>query len=60
MISNAYCIISVIGVGIAGRVFAEGAQNPRSLLLEAYELDSCALHQVWVNMECIKDLFCDR
>mmetsp|Transcript_10074 Transcript_10074/g.14967 ORF Transcript_10074/g.14967 Transcript_10074/m.14967 type:complete len:694 (+) Transcript_10074:940-3021(+) len=59
MISNAYCIISVIGVGIAGRVFAEGAQNPRSLLLEAYELDSCALHQVWVNMECIKDLFSD-
>ena len=60
LVSRSYCILSVYGMGIAGRVYAVGLHIPRYILLECYTRDNSAFHQIWVDMPMLEKLFDDR
>ena len=40
-ISETYCLVDVYGVGVSGRVFAEGSSAGRMLVFEAYSFWNC-------------------
>lgn len=49
MIGGTYCILTVYGMGIHGRVFGEGLKIKRYLLFEAYIPDRCMKHTLEVR-----------
>ena len=59
-ISRSYCVLTAFGMGISGRVYAEGLHIPRFILLEAYTKENCTSHQIWVTMDMLEKLFEDK
>eukprot|EP00948_MAST-09A_sp_MAST-9A-sp1_P000631 g631.t1 len=61
MISNTYCILTVYGMGIHGRVYGEGVNAsghmPRFLTISAYDPRDCGNYEVRVEMDELKRLF---
>ena len=56
-ITQTRCIMTVFGLGIAGRAFAEGIHNPRYILIEAYDQEKCMVSKLLVSMQRLKELF---
>jgi hypothetical protein len=57
MISDHYCIVTVHGLGIHGRVYGEGISEGRFMLIEAYIPDCQQRLELEVDMEVLRELF---
>jgi hypothetical protein len=57
MISDHYCIVTIHGLGIHGRVYGEGISEGRFMLIEAYIPDCQQRLELEVDMEEMRELF---
>lgn len=46
IISDTNCIVEIFGVGFNGRIFSEGAQSPKFLVVEVYSIWNCQKYQL--------------
>ena len=56
-ISRTRAIMTVYGLGIAGRAYADGLSNPRYLMIQAYDQEICVTSKLLVSMSKLKSLF---
>ena len=59
-VSRSYCVLTAYGMGISGRVYAEGLHIPRYILLQAFTKADCQNHEISVSMEMLEILFKGR
>jgi hypothetical protein len=59
MISESHCIINIIGKGIEGRVFAEGRNEGRSMIIEIYSFWNTEKYSLNITAVELLHLFTD-
>ncbi|CAM9243555.1 unnamed protein product, partial [Discosporangium mesarthrocarpum] len=60
LVSFTYSVVTVYGLGMAGRVLVEGAQYPRGLLVEAYSVTNSYRYTLRITMEELEELFANE